>query len=77
MPLNDAENAVEDIGLKKRNYFVDVEDVELEDTLKYRGPPFSLRRHHGRYRSGHFFWKSITWRFITMVLGFTRKSPLG
>ncbi len=40
MPVNDAKDVVEDIGLKARNYFVDVEHPELKDSLKYPGPPY-------------------------------------
>ena len=40
MPVNDAKSIVEDIGLKAREYFVNVEHPELGETLKYPGPPY-------------------------------------
>ncbi len=40
MPLNDAKDIVEDIGLKERSYFVDVEHPELGETLRYPGAPY-------------------------------------
>jgi crotonobetainyl-CoA:carnitine CoA-transferase CaiB-like acyl-CoA transferase len=40
MPVNDAKSIVEDIGLKAREYFVDVEHPELGESLKYPGPPY-------------------------------------
>jgi benzylsuccinate CoA-transferase BbsE subunit len=39
-PLNDAKSVVEDIGLKERNYFVEVHHPELGRSLKYPGPPY-------------------------------------
>jgi crotonobetainyl-CoA:carnitine CoA-transferase CaiB-like acyl-CoA transferase len=42
MPINTAKDLVEDIGLRERNYFVDVEHPELGATVKYPGPPFRM-----------------------------------
>jgi crotonobetainyl-CoA:carnitine CoA-transferase CaiB-like acyl-CoA transferase len=42
MPVNDVASLVEDVGLKAREFFVDVEHPELKDTLKYPGPPYRL-----------------------------------
>lgn len=42
MPLNDARDVVEDIGLKARNYFVNIEHPELGVTIKYPGAPYRL-----------------------------------
>ena len=42
MPVNDAKSVVEDIGLKSRNYFVEVEHPELGGSIKYPGPPYRL-----------------------------------
>jgi crotonobetainyl-CoA:carnitine CoA-transferase CaiB-like acyl-CoA transferase len=42
MPVNDAKSVAEDIGLKARNFFVDVKHPELGETLKYPGPPYRL-----------------------------------
>ena len=39
-PVNDAKSVVEDVGLKERNYFVDVHHPELGKSLKYPGPPY-------------------------------------
>jgi len=40
MPVNNVKDIVEDIGLKERNYFIDVEHPELGESLKYPGPPY-------------------------------------
>lgn len=42
MPVNNIKDVVEDIGLKDRNYFVEVEHPELGDSLKYSGPPYQF-----------------------------------
>ncbi|MGD0854963.1 MAG: CoA transferase [Dehalococcoidia bacterium] len=42
MPVNDAKSVVEDIGLKERGYFVDVEHPELNQAFKYPGAPYRL-----------------------------------
>ena len=42
MPVNEANDIVEDIGLNARGYFVDVEHPELGASLKYPGPPYRL-----------------------------------
>jgi crotonobetainyl-CoA:carnitine CoA-transferase CaiB-like acyl-CoA transferase len=39
-PVNDAKSVVEDKGLKARNFFVDMEHPELNDIIKYPGPPY-------------------------------------
>jgi benzylsuccinate CoA-transferase BbsE subunit len=40
MPLNNARDIVEDIGLKERNYFAYVEHPELGETIQYPGAPY-------------------------------------
>jgi benzylsuccinate CoA-transferase BbsE subunit len=42
MPVNNVKDIVEDIGLKTRDYFVEVEHPELKEFLKYPGPPYRL-----------------------------------
>ena len=42
MPVNTVKDIVEDIGLKARDYFVDVLHPELGQSLKYPGPPYRL-----------------------------------
>jgi benzylsuccinate CoA-transferase BbsE subunit len=42
MPVNDARSVVEDIGLKQREYFVDVNHPELGSAFKYPGAPYRL-----------------------------------
>jgi crotonobetainyl-CoA:carnitine CoA-transferase CaiB-like acyl-CoA transferase len=42
MPVNKVNNVVEDIGLKERNYFVEVSHPELERTFTYPGAPYRL-----------------------------------
>ena len=42
MPVNTAKEVVEDIGLRDRNYFVEVDHPELGCTLKYPGAPYRL-----------------------------------
>jgi len=42
MPVNNVKNVVEDIGLKERNYFVDVSHPELERIFTYPGAPYRL-----------------------------------
>ena len=42
MPVNDARSVVDDIGLRARNYFVDVEHPELNQVFKYPGAPYRL-----------------------------------
>jgi crotonobetainyl-CoA:carnitine CoA-transferase CaiB-like acyl-CoA transferase len=43
-PVNDAKSVVEDVGLKERNYFVDVHHPEIGKSLKYPGPPYRLSK---------------------------------
>jgi benzylsuccinate CoA-transferase BbsE subunit len=42
MPVNTVKDIVEDIGLKARDYFVNVEHPELNESLIYPGPPYRL-----------------------------------
>ncbi|MCE5261965.1 MAG: CoA transferase [Deltaproteobacteria bacterium] len=42
MPINTAKGIVEDVGLRERGYFVDVEHPELGSSIKYPGPPYRL-----------------------------------
>lgn len=44
MPVNTAKDVAEDIGLKERQYFVEVEHPHLDDKLKYPGPPYRLSK---------------------------------
>lgn len=41
-PVNDARSVVEDVGLKERSYFVEVEHDELGRSITYPGPPYRL-----------------------------------
>ena len=42
MPVNTVKDIVEDIGLKARDYFVQVKHPELGETLQYPGAPYRL-----------------------------------
>ncbi len=42
MPVNDVKSLCEDIGLKARKYFVQVDHHELGESLVYPGPPYRL-----------------------------------
>ncbi|MCX6007047.1 MAG: CoA transferase, partial [Chloroflexi bacterium] len=42
MPVNDAKTVMEDIGLKERQYFVDVSHSELNQVFTYPGAPYRL-----------------------------------
>jgi benzylsuccinate CoA-transferase BbsE subunit len=44
MPVNTAKDVVEDIGLRERNYFVEVNHPELGRTFKYPGPPYRFSK---------------------------------
>ena len=44
MPINTAKDVAEDIGLRARNYFVEVEHPELGTRLEYPGAPYRLAK---------------------------------